>query len=221
MSCPVIIEGAAPDPERLRSLATNLEQFEWIICASARAARAVTAARGSRWPASPRTAAVGKVTAAAMREAGACEPVVGETFNAHALWEMLRPLDSWAGKRVFIPGVAGGRRELIDGLRSQGAIVTEVEAYRMIPRPPDAIRTDWLHANPHAVILGSPATARRLIDAVGVDALRELEAIVAIGPTTQRALTEVALPSRIAREATFLSAVEALGKLAAPKLGQY
>jgi uroporphyrinogen-III synthase len=215
VSCAVIAEGPAPDPERLRSAAKNLQQFDWVICASVRAVRAVTAARASKWPRRPRTAAVGKATAAAMREAGASEPVVGEAFNARALWETLRPLDAWEGRKVLMPGVAGGRRELADGLRSEGAIVTEVEAYTMSARPHDAIRRDWLHADPDAVILGSPATARRLIEAVGADALRELKAIVAIGPTTQSALTEHALMSRLPREATFLSAVEALRELAA------
>lgn len=219
VSCPVITEGPAPDPERFRSVANSLEQFDWVICASVRAVRAVTAARAT-WPGGVRTAAVGRMTAAAMRDAGASEPVVGDAFNAKTLWETLRPLDSWEGRRVLVPGVAGGRRDVADGLRAAGAIVTEIEAYTMNARPPDAIRTDWLHADPEAVILGSPATARRLIEAVGVDALRELKAIIAIGPTTQLALTEVALPSRMPREATFQSAVEALGKLAAPKLGQ-
>lgn len=216
VSCPVIVEGPARDPERLRTIARDLAQYDWVICASVRSVRALAAARGSRWPKRPRTAAVGKATAAAMREAGASEPVVGEAFNAKALWETLGPLDTWAGKRVLVPGVAAGRRELINGLRSRGAVVTEVEAYTMTARPHDAIRTDWLHADPDAVILGSPTTVRRLIEAVGVDALRELKAIIAIGPTTQAALTEAALPSRIPREATFLSAVEELRDLAAP-----
>lgn len=214
VSCPVITAGPTPDQERLRSVSRSLEQFDWVICASVRAVRAVTAARGSQWPRQPRTAAVGKVTAAAMREAGASEPVVGDTFNAKSLWATLRPLDAWKGKRVLLPGVAGGRRELIDGLQSAGAIVTEIEAYVVTVRPFDEIRRDWLQADPDAVILGSPATARRLIEAVGVDALKELKAIVAIGPTTQSALTEVALVSRLAREATFLSAVDTLRSLA-------
>jgi uroporphyrinogen-III synthase len=216
VSCPVIVEGPAPDSERLRWAARHLEQYDWVICASVRSVRALTAARGSRWPRKPRTAAVGKATANAMREAGASKPVVGQAFNAKALWETLRPLDDWRGRKVLVPGVSGGRREIADGLRTQGAIVTEVEAYTMTARPHDAIRTDWLHADPDAVILGSPATVRRLLEAVGVDALRELRAIIAIGPTTQAALAEAALPSRMPKEATFLSAVDELRSLATP-----
>jgi uroporphyrinogen-III synthase len=216
VSCPVIVEGPAPEPERLRSAARHLEQFDWAICASVRSVRAITAARGSQWPKRLRTAAVGKATAAAMREAGASDPVVGEAFNAKALWETLRPLDDWKGRRVLMPRVAGGRQELIDGLRSEDAIVTEIEAYTMTARPHDAIRRDWLHADPEAVILGSPATARRLIHALGVDALGELKAIIAIGPTTHAALKEAGVAARMPREATFLSAVDELRDLAAP-----
>ncbi|HWI20449.1 MAG TPA: uroporphyrinogen-III synthase [Vicinamibacterales bacterium] len=216
VACPVIVEGPPPDPERLHAAARGLERFDWVICASVRAVRALTAARGSRWPKRLRTAAVGKATAAAMREAGASDPVVGEAFNAKALWETLRSLDDWQGKKVLVPTVAGGRQELIEGLRKQGAHVTEVEAYTMTARPHDAIRRDWVHADPEAVILGSPATARRLIHAVGVDALAELKAIIAIGPTTHAALKEAGLSARMPREATFLSAVDELRALVSP-----
>lgn len=210
ISCPVIAEGPPPDPGRLVTIARNLEHYDWVICASVRAVKALSAARGGPWPRTTRTGAVGSVTAAAMREAGAAEPVVGEAFSAKSLWDTLQSQDHWPGRRVLTPTVAGGRRELIDALRTAGADVTEVEAYAIRPRPADEVRRCWSESHVDAVIIGSASTARRLIDAVGVDALRGLQAIIAIGPTTQAALTELALPSRLPREATFLAAVEAL-----------
>lgn len=214
--CPVLIEGPAPDTTALAALSRDLESFDWVICASARAVRAISRVRGGRWPKEPRTAAVGAMTAAAMRDAGAGDPVVPATFTATALWETLRPLDGWSGRRVLVTTVAGGRRELVDGLRSAGAVVSEVEAYSMVPRSLDDIRGDWQRADPDAVLLGSADTARRLIDAVGVDALRALAAVVPIGPMTASALAEKGIVAEPPGRATFADAIERLKSLLLP-----
>lgn len=210
---PILIEGPAPDPRLLRELAGDLERFDWIICASARAVRAITAARGSRWPSQPRTAAVGAVTALAMRDAGAADPVIAETFTARALLDRLQRVESWRDRAVLITTVAGGRRDLVDGLRASGAQVTELEAYTMAPRDADEIRTDWADAHPDAVILGSAETARHLIAAIGLEALRELKAIVPIGPTTAAALGHTGLCYDLPEQATFTAAVATIERL--------
>ena len=210
---PVIVEGPAPDAERLAKVAGELGMFDWIICASVRAARAITNARGSRWPSQPRTAAVGAVTAAAMRDAGAFDPVVADTFTAAALLEKLQGIDAWRGRHVLVTTVAGGRRDLIDGLRACGAHVVEIEPYSMRPRSRDEIRDDWQAAAPDAVILGSAETARQLIAAIGVDAVRKLQAIVPIGPTTAAALADLGIEAEPPATATFAAAVDKLAAL--------
>ena len=210
---PMLIEGPAPDARRLQQLARHLESFDWIICASARAVRAMSNARGSRWPAQPRTAAVGPATAAAMHDAGSSQPVVGDEFTARGLLATLVTIASWHGRNVLITTVAGGRRELIDGLRSRGANVTEIEPYTMTPRDYDAIRADWVAARPNAVILGSGDAALHLIDAVGLESLRDLEAIVPIGPTTAAALNGTGLHYELPDQATFAAAVAKLESL--------
>jgi len=134
ISLPMLIEGPAPDHLRLEQVARDLESFDWIICASARAVRAISEARGARWPAQPRTAAVGPVTASAMRTAGASDPIVADTFTATALLDTLRSLDSWRDRRVLITTVSEGRRDLIEGLRSEGALVTELEGAHSLRR---------------------------------------------------------------------------------------
>jgi uroporphyrinogen-III synthase len=210
IAVPVLIEGPAPDPRRLHDLAAHLERFDWIICASVRAVGAIARARGSRWPSQPRTAAVGAVTAAAMRDAGSAEAIVADTFTAGALLEKLDGLDSWRDRTVLITTVAGGRRDLIDGLRARGASVTEIEPYTMTARPAGDIRHDWNTAAPDAVILGSAETARRLVDAVGLAPLRDLQAIVPIGPTTAAVLDGAGLRHALPDQATFASAVAKL-----------
>jgi uroporphyrinogen-III synthase len=210
VSCPVLVEGPAPDVDRLASAAANLDDYDWVICSSVRSVRALTLARGAAWPAAPRTAAVGAVTAAAMREAGAAEPIVADTFNARALWETLRSLDAWPGRRVLVTTVAGGRRDLIDALRIAGALVEEVEAYTMVPRSREAIREEWNLARPDAVILGSASTASHLIDAIGLSALSRLRAVVPIGPTTAAALASMGIDAEPPKQATFAAVVDAL-----------
>ena len=90
VSCPVMIEAAAPDQQRLETAARQLHSYDMVICSSARSVRALVAARGSKWPSGPRVAAVGSVTATALVEAGAVDPLVAETFTARALWEKLQ-----------------------------------------------------------------------------------------------------------------------------------
>ena len=213
VSVPVLIEGPAPDARKLTTVARELESFDWIICASARAVRAISKERGAEWPKQPRTAAVGPVTAEAMRAAGAMNPIVADRFTAKALWEKFKPLDSWPRRRVLVTTVAGGRRDLIDGLRSAGADVTELEAYSMHPRALDDIRHDWTAAAPDAVIVGSAETARRLVDAVGIATLEDLKAIVPIGPTTAEVLSVMGINAEPPARATFADAVEKIKSL--------
>ena len=213
VSIPVLTEGPPPDRDRLREIARDLESFDWIVCASVRAVRAITEARGSEWPKKTRTAAVGSVTAAAMRDAAATEPIVGPSFTAKSLWERLRPLDDWRDRRVLVTTVADGTRDLIDGLRSVAANVIELEAYSMIKRPESEIREDWFAARPDAVLLGSAQTTGHLIHAVGIDAIRALRAVVPIGPTTAAALAHLGIEAEPPEQATFAAAIEKLKSL--------
>jgi uroporphyrinogen-III synthase len=209
VSLPIVIEGPPPDPSRFNEAAGNLSKYDWVICASARSVRALTDAH-AQWPETLRTAAVGVVTAAAMHAAGAASPVFAETAGARALWDRLRTEDTWQGKRVLIATVPGGRQELIAGLRDAGAIVDAIECYSMQTRPLSEIKREWDAAAPDAVLLASPSTVRQLIDAVGVEALRGVKAIVPIGFTTATALEEAGIVADPPATATFEAVVERL-----------
>jgi uroporphyrinogen-III synthase len=213
LSCPVMSEAAAPDQSRLDAAARRLQGYDMVICSSARSVRALLAARGSKWPSGPRVAAVGSVTAAALVDAGAVDPLVAETFTAKALWEKLQTLGSWRGMDVLVATVAGGRRDLLDGLSAAGAKVTELEAYRMLPRGAGEIRKEWKAARPDALILGSAATAHTLIDAIGAPAIRALRAVVPIGPTTAAALAEHDIVAEPPAQATFPAVISMLTSL--------
>jgi len=213
VSVTVLTEGPPPDPERLAGIAGDLESFDWIVCGSVRAVRAIRSARGSEWPSRLRTAAVGPVTAAAIRDAAGAEPIVGSIFTAKSLWERLKPIGDWHNQRVLVTTVDDGTRDLIDGLRSVNARVTEVEPYSMIKRPESDVRADWFHARPDAVILGSAKTAIRLIECVGLDEIANLKAVVPIGPTTAAGLERLGIHAEPPEQATFAAAVQKLRSL--------
>jgi len=210
VAMPIVIEGPPPDPARLESRARNLSDYDWVICASARSVRALSEGRGTQFPDRPRTAAVGLVTAAAMRAAGAADPIVAERAGAGALWHRLRDEDTWAGRRVLIATVPGGRQELIDGLRAAGADVDAIDCYAMQTRAVADIKRDWDNARPQAALLASPSTVQRLVEAIGVDALRGLRAIVPIGLTTAAALANIGIESLPPEVATFEAVVAEL-----------
>jgi uroporphyrinogen-III synthase len=202
--CPVVEEHPPRDAAALGAAAARLEQYDWVLCSSVRAVTALMAARAKPWPRGVRAAAVGPRTAAALNAAGADPPplVAGES-GADALWRLLQGRETWRDRRVLVPAAPGGRRALIDGLRSAGARVDEVEAYRMLPRPPDLIAATWKALAPDAVVLASPFTAQTLVRSIGRSALTGLRAVAAVGPTTAAALTAHGIPCSVPPRAGF------------------
>ena len=217
-SC-VVMEARPPaDPLPLKRAAADLSSYAWMICASTRAVEAVFQTRSGPWPRGLRSAAVGEVTARALVEAGADPPpVVAREPGSEALAGRLLPLDTWPERRVFIPRAADGRRDLVDTLRAKGALVDDVEAYRMQPRAASDIREAWTAARPDATVIASPQAAEVLVRAIGVQALQELKAVVAIGATTGATLAAHGIGASVAKTASFTDAACCLAELAASR----
>ena len=213
VTCVVMDEHRPANATALVNAAASLEQFDWVIVSSARAVAALAGARATRWPRAVRTAAVGARTAEALVAAGADPaPLVGAGEGADALWTALSALE-WTNRRVLVPTVPGGRRVLAEALRAAGAIVTEVEAYRMAPRAPERIRADWHAARPDAAVIASPSVASTLVEALGPGGLSALKAVVAIGPTTAATLAAAGVPHHVAPRADFHEAARTLAAL--------
>lgn len=203
------------DPLPLRRAAGDLAGYAWIICASARAVEAVVRARSGPWPRGLRSAAVGESTARALVEAGADPlPVVAAEAGSEALARHLLPLDTWSGRRVLAPRAKDGRRDLVESLRANGALVDDIEAYRMQPRAEAEIRAAWAAARPDATVIASPQVADALIRALGARALRELRVIIAIGATTAAALAAHGIDASVPSTASFTDAARRLADLA-------
>ena len=209
--CPVVAEEAAPDPEALRRAANELERYDWLVAASARAVSALMGARSNQpLPPGLRTAAVGASTAAALTAHGASAPLTAPLAGATALIEVLRPADSWPGRRVLLPRAQNGGCELGEALRGFGATTDEVVAYCTVERPPDEIASVWSAAAPDAVVVASPSAARALVRAVGAAGLRRLEPVVAIGTTTAMALVGLGVMAIVPPHADFDAVAEFL-----------
>lgn len=202
--CPVLVESPPENRQGLDDAARHLDRYDWVVCASSRSVRALTHARADVWPPGVRTAAVGASTAGALTQAGAAPPpVTAAEDGAEALWSSLEHAATWTRQRVLVPTTPGGRRLLIDRLREAGAIVDDVEAYRMTPRDRDAIARDWAAASPDAVVIGSARVADVLVDVTGAGALIALRRVIALGRTTAAALERLNIPCVIPSRADF------------------
>lgn len=211
--CIVMEDHPPTDVAALKAAADSLDRFDWVICSSARAVKALVGARSGPWPSSVRTAAVGSLTADALVGAGATpKPLVGDGEGAESLWTSLSR-QQWKGRRVLLPTVPGGRRLLGQALRAAGAIVEEIDAYRMLPRSADRILADWTSAHPDAVVIASPSVATALVEAIGASQLSALEAVIAIGPTTSASLTASGVRHHVSPRADFLEVARCLAAL--------
>jgi uroporphyrinogen-III synthase len=127
---------------------------------------------------------VGAATAAAVEREGWRADLVPRAYTAEGL------LDAFGGVvldgvRVLIPAAEAARDALPEGLRTMGAEVERVVAYRSIlPEGADATRLRALLGSGalDLVTLASPSAAEALVDLAGEAALRVPAAVV--GPVT-------------------------------------
>lgn len=189
----------APLDGALRSLAT----YQWLIVTSANGVEALRmrmaelSLRASEFG-GLRIAAVGRATAAAVRELGFQVAMTPSEYVAESLVEALG--ERVAGQRVLLVRAMVARDVIPDALRVRGATVDVVDAYRTaIPnKSVTAIRTCFgadRNAGgrvPDAATFTSSSTVTNflaLVRAAGVAVPREMKAI-SIGPVTSATLRE-------------------------------
>lgn len=174
-------------------------QYQWLIVTSANGAQALRERLEALGiPAASlahlRVAAVGSATAQALAELGLTVAVTPREYVAESLVAALG--DAVRGQRVLLARAAVARDVIPDGLRSRGATVDVVDAYRTVI-PNDsvaAIRALFAPGTnvPDAVTLTSSSTVTNflaLVEAAGVTPPARLRA-VSIGPMTSATLRE-------------------------------
>jgi uroporphyrinogen-III synthase len=165
------------DEAPLRAEWQRLAGYALVMFVSANAVRHFFAAGRGAWPAQVLAGSTGPGTSAALRAAGVgaaqrVEPAAdAPTFDSEALWQRLSALD-WQGRRVLVVRGEEGRDWLADTLRSAGAEVTFVAAYRRTaPR--------WSEAQ-HALLAEACATPERHLWAFSSS--EGLQHLVALAP---------------------------------------
>jgi len=212
---PAVAVTPASGPALSDALA-RIEEFDWIVFASRTAVTAVIKSC-PRLPASVRVAAIGRATAQVLRGRGLRVDLMPNEANAASLVNAFETMGC-AGARILYPASSRALPTITQGLTQLGAEVLQVEAYRTEAAPLDVSDCRaWIHrevigavtfASPSAVIeleraLGAPDFARLLAHA----------AVVAIGPTTARALAERGRTAVLAESATLAGLANTTSRL--------
>lgn len=163
--------------------------YDWLVFTSVNGVQAFFARLHTRGMSLRAThvAAVGSVTADALREHGVTPDVVPERFVLDELIPLLP--DDQRGVRTAVIRAEEGRADLIAALRDRGGVVDVAIAYRTlgVPYDPAALRSVPIDA----VTFTSPSTVEHFfgpLDDAARIALASQAAFISIGPSTTEAL---------------------------------
>jgi uroporphyrinogen-III synthase len=180
---PLIEIRPAEDRRALEDAIARFPDYDWIVLTSVNGVDAVKA--GLAGLAGPKVAAVGPVTADAIRSHG-----VEPTFVAsRASDDIASGLGELEGKRVAMPQADIAEPHLAAELRAQGAEVDVIVAYRTVLVEPPMWGILPLRIA-DAVVLASGSACRSLAAAGGAGGGAML---VCIGPKTAKVAREVGL----------------------------
>ncbi|HAM32591.1 MAG TPA: hypothetical protein DDX05_05635 [Deltaproteobacteria bacterium] len=173
----------------------RLSSFDWILFASANAARFFRE-RAARlgvvsWPATLRVASVGPGTTKELAALGVPVHLTAKKHTAEGLFEALLPM-GMPGKRFLLPRAEEGRMNLPEAIGREGGEVVSVVAYRNGPAEKDEAAAGEIAARPPDVCtFASPSAFRNLFLLLGEEAAGEMlsrSRIAVIGEVTARAV---------------------------------
>ena len=217
---PLVSFAPPEDYAAMDAALARMDSFDWIIFTSGNAVQAVERRQrelgfeSSSHGSEPRAAAVGPATADEAEHAGFLVEYVATNHSGVGLAEELA--EELKGRNVLLPRSDSANPDLPAALRKSGAVVTEVIAYRTLP-PSDADREkveECLSAGVDGILFFSPSAVHnfvRIVSRERLEALQGRSVMVAIGPTTGRALSAAGM-LRIAwaADTTPLAVIEAL-----------
>lgn len=216
-----LIEFSPPDDYgALDAALSQLDQFDWLIFTSGEAVRAVgrrCEKLGHRLGQASRNlniAAVGPVTAEAAREIGLQVNYVAQNHNGLALANELG--ERVRGRKVLLPRSDRANPDLPAELKSFGAQLSEVIAYRTLkPKEIDREKLQtFTKGEADAILFFSPSAVQHFVELAGAGKLRSIQdmlAITAVGPVTAKALREAGVERIVvAPDTTAASVIQAL-----------
>ncbi len=198
----------------------RIESFDWLIFTSVNSiepflARLAHVGKTLRDLQKLKIAAVGSATAERLTAAGVSLTLVPTRYQAEGLLESL-DAESMRGKRVLIPQAARARDILPQTLRSWGAEVEVVEAYRTVAPVFDnsAVKERLLRGEIDVVTFTSSSTVSNFVQLFGGAQMATIvgtAAIAGIGPITAKTVAELGGKVAIqAHQSTVDGLIEAL-----------
>jgi len=213
---PLVQFGEPEDFSPLDVAIAQLDRFDWMIFTSGQAVRAVVA-RSKKLKTSLtlagnklQIASVGPASAEAVRQAGLAVDYVAKTHNGVGLANEL--VGQLRGRSVLLPRSDRANPDLPLALKTHGAQVTEVVAYRTLqPSEVDRQKLSKISAGEaDAVLFFSPSAVQHFVELRGGEQLRALQdrlAITAVGPVTANALRQAGVSRAVVSADTTASAV--------------
>jgi len=147
----------------------------------------------------PKVAAVGSRTAARLRDRGLDVAVVPDEFTAEGLVTAMTANATVAGARILLPRSEIGRDVIAEGLRSAGAIVTEVIAYRTVAEEQGdevaIVRQLLAEQRLDAITFTSGSAVQNFVRAYGPEVVGRIRdtVVAVIGPVTADAARQLGL----------------------------
>ncbi len=211
--CPTIaITKPSDGGQALVKAAARLSSYAWVVFASANGVERLCAhVRDARCFANARVAAVGAVTASALRTHGLVADLVASRAGAQGLLEVFPPAPpAPAARAVLLPQAEQGGPGLSQGLKALGWEVEVVPAYATQHPEIDPALLDEL-AGADAITFASPSALQGFLEQAGRGRLPPVVAV--IGPTTAAAARDAGIAVVLEAEtASVEGLVEALAR---------
>ncbi len=206
VEAPMIRITPPDDPTALLKAAQDPSNFDWIVFTSANSVEGFMTAllsqhRDVRALKGPRLCTVGPGTAERLRRYSVVADAVPDEYRAEAVLGTLAAHGPLAGVRVLLPRSDIGREVIAEQLRSAGASVTDVTAYRTIldevqrEGDPD-IYGMMLEGRIDIVTFTSASAVRNFVKVYGADQVADLlrtTIVAVIGPVTADAARQAGI----------------------------
>jgi len=191
-----------PLDEALGRLAT----YDWVVFTSVNGVEAffdrLSKVRPETVVSSQKFAAIGPATAESLRERGFEAEVVPEKFVAEEVFRAIAGRGEVTGKRFLLPRADIAREALPELLRSSGAIVDVIAAYRTVAAGEEMKRASELveRGEVDMVTFTSASTARSFFAKAGPHAAHGRVRAASIGPITSNALRSLGVSPAVEAE---------------------
>lgn len=204
---PLVAIEPVEDGRPLAAALRELDSYGWVVFTSANGVAAVQRTLPGASFGAARVAAVGPATVRAVQELGVEPCFVPDVYAAEEIAAGLGPLE---GVRILLLQADIASANLAEELRSRGAKLDAIVAYRTVEARPSPAELAELERGADAIVLASGSAARSLA-ALGLASCIREALLVCIGPKTAQAAREAGLTvGLVAHEASAEGIIHAL-----------